>query len=204
MHPLQGKWDGIYRKASGNVRPEPALVLRKYDYLLPEQGRALDLACGMGGNALFLAERGLSTTAWDLSAVAIKRLNQVAANDQLDLVCEVRDLEKEPLPQSSFDVVVVSRFLDRNLNRSLAAALRPEGLLYFQTFVADKDSAIGPVNPAYLLRENELALTFADLILRAYCEAGQTGDQARGFRNEALLVGQKPLNAVEQNDVEKR
>nr|MCS5564747.1 class I SAM-dependent methyltransferase [Methylococcales bacterium] len=157
MHPLQEKWDGIYRKAFGNVRPEPALVLRQYDYLLPGQGRALDLACGMGGNALFLAERGLSTTAWDLSAVAIERLSQVVATDQLDLVCEVRDLEKKPPPQSSFDVVVVSRFLDRNLNRSLAAVLRPGGLLYFQTFVADKDPASGPENPAYLLRENELA-----------------------------------------------
>jgi SAM-dependent methyltransferase len=204
MYPLQEKWDGIYRKVSGNVRPEPALVLRQYDYLLPSQGRALDLACGMGGNALFLAERGLSTTAWDLSAVAIERLSQVVATDQLDLVCEARDLEKEPPAQSSFDVVVVSRFLDRNLNRSLAAALRPGGLLYFQTFVADKDPAIGPENPAYLLRENELATTFADLILRAYCEVGQTGDRARGFRNEALLVGQKPLNTVEQDDVEKR
>ncbi len=204
MHPIQDKWDGIYGKASANGRPEPALVLKQYDYLLPGQGRALDLACGLGGNALFLAERGLSTTAWDLSAVAIARLRQVAADDQLDLVCEVRDLEKEPMPQSSFDVVVVSRFLDRNMNRSLAAALRPGGLLYFQTFVADKDPAIGPVNSAYLLRENELASTFEDLILRAYCEAGQTGDRARGFRNEALLVGQKSLNAVEQDDVEKR
>ena len=37
--------------------PKPAQVLSDYAYLLPESGTALDLACGRGGNALFLARR---------------------------------------------------------------------------------------------------------------------------------------------------
>ncbi|MGH8498391.1 MAG: class I SAM-dependent methyltransferase, partial [Methylococcales bacterium] len=116
----------------------------------------------------------------------------IAERDRLDLVCEVRDLESARLPHQGFDVLVMTRFLDRNLNKELVDALRPGGLLYCQTFIRDKDPATGPGNPEYLLEENELAAMFSGLVLRAYCEAGRIGELSRGFRNEAFLVGQKP------------
>ncbi|MCI0653728.1 MAG: methyltransferase domain-containing protein [Methylococcaceae bacterium] len=192
MNPLQKKFDEIYRKAPPDFRPEPAYVLKAYDYLLPAQGNALELACGMGANALFLAKRGLKTLAWDLSSVAVSRLQRIAGQDGLDLVCEVRNLESARLPRQGFDVLVVTRFLDRNLNTEIIDALRPGGLLYFQTFIRDKDPSVGPANPEYLLAENELAGMFSGLVLRAYCEAGRIGELSLGFRNEAFLVGQKP------------
>ncbi|MCI0733770.1 MAG: methyltransferase domain-containing protein [Methylococcaceae bacterium] len=192
MNPRQNKWDEIYRKASLHWRPAPAYVLQAYDYLLPSRGTAIDLASGFGANALFLAKRGFKTQAWDLSPVAVARLNQIARQDKLDLVCEARDLESAELPQEGFDVLVMTRFLDRNLTEALAGALRPGGLLYFQTFTRDKDPSVGPGNPDYLLAENELARMFTGLVLRAYCEAGRAGDLARGLRNEACLVAQKP------------
>lgn len=191
MNLLQRKWDEIYQRADQNTRPQPAFVLKSYDYLLPREGLAVDLACGLGGNALYLAKQGLKTFAWDLSPVAVAHLNQIAEQEQLDLVSEVYDLETMEWPQQRFDVAVVTRFLDRELCKSIVHALRPEGLLYFQTFIRDKDTSIGPSSPEYLLAENELVGLFSGLVIRAYCETGQVGDVSKGFRNEAYLVGQK-------------
>ena len=61
---LQQKWDSIYHQAEGE--PSIAEVLQHNHYLLPTEGVALDLACGRGGNALLMAERGLSVKAWDI------------------------------------------------------------------------------------------------------------------------------------------
>jgi SAM-dependent methyltransferase len=149
------------------------------------------LACGLGGNALFLAERGLETVAWDVSAVAIQRLEQYAASRSLRITTQVRDVALLPPEPEEFDVVVVCRFLDRSLVRSLAAALRANGLLYYQTFIQNGVSQEGPRNPNYLLEANELLRLFRDLNVCVYRDEGRVGDIALGFRNEAMLVAQR-------------
>ena len=185
--PLAAKWDARYHEAGAAVAAE---VLARNRHLLPASGEALDLACGLGGNALLLARHGLRTTAWDLSPVAIARLAAEAGD--LPLRAEVRDVLAEPPRPASFDVIVVSRFLARDLCPALMAALRPAGLLFYQTFTRDKASPGGPSNPDFLLAENELLRLFSGLRLRVYREEGRIGDVGQGLRNEALLVAQKP------------
>ena len=85
--------------------------------------------------------------------------------------------------------MVVSRFLERSLAGNLVRALKPGGLLFYQTFIREKADAAGPHNPAYLLRPNELLELFKDLRLLVYREEALIGDLDRGFRNEAMLVG---------------
>ena len=177
MNPIQKKWDDIYQNLPDDLNPEPAFGLKAYDFLLPRKGLAIDLACGTGGNALFLAKRGLQTQAWDLSPVVLARLHRVAEQNGLDLVCEVRDLEKSELPKRCYDVVVITRYLNRDLNKQVVDALKPGGLLYFQTFVLDKDPAVGPRNPDYLLGENELLSMFPGLVVRVFCEIRQVGQE---------------------------
>lgn len=186
---LTDKWDNRYRDAGAG---ETAQVLRENSHLLPASGDALDLACGLGGNALLLAQTGLHTHAWDISEVAIERLNAQAAATGLALITERRDVLAAPPKIGSFDVIVVSRFLERRLCKTLMAALRPNGLLFYQTFTRDKASPGGPSNPDFLLAENELLSLFAGLRLRVYREEGRIGDVRHGLRNEALLVAQKP------------
>jgi 2-polyprenyl-3-methyl-5-hydroxy-6-metoxy-1,4-benzoquinol methylase len=185
----QKKWDCRYAAAEG--KPRVAQVLRENHHLLPASGDALDLACGLGGNALLLAQAGLAVQAWDLSSVAIDALRSRAATECLQMQAAVRDVEEQPPMPASFDVIVVSYFLQRALAPTLCAALRPGGLLFYQTFVKDKVSQQGPTNPDFLLAENELLTMFAPLRLRVYHEAGALGDITQGLRNEALFVGQK-------------
>jgi len=185
------KWNDRYRDAQvGESRP--AQVLSDYAHLLPPHGSALDLACGLGANALLLAARGLDTLAWDISAIAVDKLNAHARSHDLPLRAEVRDLNQHGLPEHHFDVIVVGRYLERRLCPAIAAALKPGGLLYYQTWTRAQVSEHGPANPAFRLARNELLHLFADLDVIAYREEDILGDTARGLRDEAYLVAQRP------------
>ncbi len=190
------KWNARYGKAT-NALPAAAEVLVDNLHLLPSSGTALDLACGRGGNALLLARQGLQTSAWDISDSAIEQLNTVALKQQLSLSTEARDVSSYPPEPGSFDVIVVSRFLDRELMPALRNAIKPDGLIFYQTFIRDLVSDSGPTNPDYLLAENELLSIFSDWTVRAYREEGSIGNQENGFRNQAYLVAQKPEDGNE-------
>lgn len=183
------KWNERYA-GSSEIAP-PSLVLTENAHLLPDQGRALDLACGLGGNALFLAREGLTTTAWDISSIAIEKLQAACQSQSLTVTAEVRDVVIEPPSKNSFDVIVVSRFLDRTIIQALVDALAPGGLVYYQTFIVDRVADTGPGNPEFLLNTNELLQLFNSLTVRVYREEGRQGEREKGFRNEAMLVAQK-------------
>lgn len=182
-------WNQRYREAI--TEQLPAKVLADNLHLLPVAGQALDLACGLGANALLLARHGLTTWAWDISPVAISRLDAAARAAGLTVHSEVRAVTARPPEPGRFDVIVVSRFLERSLAPALQAALRSGGLLFYQTFSKLRLSKDGPSNPAFLLDDNELLRLFPALKVRIYRDEGQSGDITRGFRNEAMLVAQK-------------
>jgi tellurite methyltransferase len=191
MSELQEKWDCIYsRDEPGSQAPVP--VLSENAFLLPPAGDALDLASGLGANAIFLAERGLKVTAIDISFVAIEKLNAYASCRRLAIDARQEAVVPSSLPYSAFDVIVISRFLDRSLNDAIIAALKPGGLLFYQTFTRLKVSADGPNNPAYLLEAGELLSLFSPLRPVLYRENAAIGDIRQGLRNEAQFIGQKP------------
>ncbi len=190
MSELQRKWDGVY--SDGLQQPVACQALAENRFLLPKQGMALDLACGVGGNALLLAEFGLTTQAWDISGVALSRLQQNAHARHIDIVTRQLEIAAEDLLEDSFDVIVVSRFLDRTLCNAIMGALKPQGLLFYQTFTRAKLDPQGPSNPDYLLDRNELLRLFVPLFLIHYQEHAGAGELQIGNRNEACFIGQKP------------
>ncbi|MFO1418597.1 MAG: methyltransferase domain-containing protein [Methylotetracoccus sp.] len=186
------KWDARYLAGlDSDTPPQPAWVLEANSHLLPRCGEALDLACGRGGNALYLAGRGFSVTAWDISAVAIAALTRSSFEREGYVKAEVRDVGRIEWPRRRFDLIVVSRFLQRELTGSIIAALKPGGLLYYQTFVRARPGSAGPVSAEFLLEENELLRMFAPLIVRFYREDARCGDPDAGRRDEAYFVGQR-------------
>ena len=185
-------WDQRYSETL--TGQPPATVLSAHLHLLPATGTALDLACGLGANALLLARQGLATWAWDISPVAITRLDEYARKAGLAIHTEIRNVVLRPPEPARFDVIVVSRFLERSLAPALQAALHPGGLLFYQTFTKTRTGegeATGPRNPDFLLDDNELLHLFKPLRVRFYREEGLPGDSSRGCRNEAMLIAQK-------------
>ena len=134
---MSHKWDAIY--AQLDVESSlPVSVLTENEFLLPKAGTALDLACGVGANALFLARHGMTVTGWDISIVAIDKLSAHATRQGLNINACQEKINVESFTGSSFDVIVVSRFLDRTLSDAIIEALKPEGLLFYQTFTREK------------------------------------------------------------------
>lgn len=187
---IENKWNSRYREREVESR-EVSEVLAENQHLLPKSGKALEIACGLGANALFLAEQGLEVDAWDISPVAIDKLQQFCKQRGITLNSVTRDVCREPLPVESYDVIVVSYFLERKLAPALIRALQPGGLLFYQTHIRDKVDDSGPANEAFLLARNELLSLFSDLTVLVYREEGRVGDIRRGFRNRAMLVGMK-------------
>lgn len=188
------KWDARYsaRLETGDDTASPAQVLIDYVHLLPAHGRALDLACGLGANARLLARQGLAVEAWDISPVAIAGLDALARAQGLTLHAEACDALSRPLPAGHYDVIVVSYFLERELCPAIAAALRPGGLLYYQTFTREGAGDSGPRNPVFRLAPGELLRLFASLDCVVYREEGTLGNTARGLRGEAMFIGRQP------------
>jgi len=183
------KWNERYQNNS--VFPPPCQVLHQHMHLLPQSGKALDLACGLGANALLLAKYGLETEAWDYADTALQQLQMQAQKQQLNIKTVIRDVIISPPDANSFDVIVVCHFLERELFPKLIAALKPNGLLFYQTFTQIKVNDNGPKNVAYRLAKNELLQLAQDLTLISYYEVNQLGDINKGLRNEAWLIGQK-------------
>jgi len=180
-------WNQRYKNASHSSLA--CDVLRNHAHLLPKHGTALDVACGLGGNALLLAHHGLQTFAWDFADNAIEALKQQAKD--LPLYPEVRNVVEQPPAEKSFDVIVVSRFLERELAPALINALAPQGLLFYQTFSRTFVEDSPPRNPAFRLADNELLQLFSPLKVVFYQEEARIGDLEQGTRNEAFFIGQR-------------
>ena len=187
---VRDKWDAIYRNEPTTHWPV-AQVLLDYAYLLPLGGVAIDIACGQGGNAIFLAQRGLTTRAWDISQVAIDQLQQRSEKMQLPIVAEKINIQADSFASLHADVMVVAHYLDRKLIPHLIKSLNNGGLIFYQTFCADKLSTDGPKQLDFLLQTNELLHLFYSLRVLIFRDEGRTGDAQFGFRNKSMIVAQK-------------
>jgi rhodanese-related sulfurtransferase len=134
--------------------------------LLPWGGRALDVACGSGRHALTLAVAGFTVDAMDRDLESTGKLAETAQRLSLPLRIREVDLEAEQpvdLGQALYDLVIVTRYLHRPLFDSLRAALKPGGVLLYETFTAAQAETGHPTNPDFLLQEGELVQLVAPL-----------------------------------------
>jgi tellurite methyltransferase len=163
------RWEGRYeQKGAAPLRP-PSQLLERHLHLLP-RGRALDVACGDGRNAVFLARNGFVVDAIDVAAAGLRRAQAVSRRERLPLRLIQGDLDFFPLPAARYSVAVNVRFLQRRLFAALKRCLRPGGVIVFETFITDQARLGHPTNPAHLLEPGELRRAFADLEIIAYEE----------------------------------
>ncbi len=156
-------WDKRYAQGQGMGR-QPAAILREHRELLPARGAALDVAMGSGRNALYLAELGLDVTGIDISTVAIDHCRQEAARRGLPVNALVGDVTAYDFGREAYDLIVNLYFLERAIAPKLAEALRPGGVLVFETFtIAQMQLPGGPHDPSWLLHPAELPLMFRTL-----------------------------------------
>jgi 2-polyprenyl-3-methyl-5-hydroxy-6-metoxy-1,4-benzoquinol methylase len=180
-------WDARYRAGERGPGEEPSALLVRMAHLLPAEGRALDVAAGAGRNAVFLAERGLAVDAVDHSREGLRIAGELARTRGVTIATIVADLQSFDPGDARYDVVVNFHYLQRSLVPRLRRAVRPGGLVLFETYtIAQRDLPTGPSNPDYLLEPGELETLFAGFEI-LLCE--ETVSQTRAL---ASLVARRP------------
>ncbi|OFB36132.1 SAM-dependent methyltransferase [Mycolicibacterium sp. (ex Dasyatis americana)] len=176
------RWDAAYTDSGPDETAALPEVFSDHADRFPRSGSALDIACGTGRAAMWLARRGLHVWGLDVSAVAINQARHSAVRQGVAARCrfDAADLD-EGLPEGpAVDVVLCHRFRDPGLYPALAARLRPGGLLAICVL-----SEVGAQPGRFRAAAGELEAAFAGLEILAASE----GD------GQAWLVARAPAGA---------
>ncbi len=187
----QQRWDKKYRGLPADWVAAPDALLARCTHLLPGYGEALDLACGTGGDLLWLAARKYHVTGIDSSPVALEHCRRILARANLEAALVKADLDDYALPRAHFDLMLMIRYLSRRLIPAIRAALRPGGLVIIKTFNRNHLRRAPRFNPDYLLTPGELHDWFPGITCLA------SNDDPAMAAATSYWVGRKPLNVQE-------
>jgi SAM-dependent methyltransferase len=150
------RWNRKYAGAApgADLTPDPLLI--RHAALLRARGDALDVACGLGDNTLYLAQLGNDVFAVDISEMAVQRLAHRARKRNLSVHAFVADLDTWRPPANGFDLVAVFRYLNRDLIEPIKQALRPGGLLVYRAWNTNHLVDRPDFRPEFLLAHGEL------------------------------------------------
>jgi tellurite methyltransferase len=184
------RWNSRYAEEGEEwLERGPRQLLQEHADLLPGHGLALDAAAGVANNGFFLAKRGLRVIALDISETALKLAMQRARSYALPLCAAVYDLASPWLPANHFDVIVNFRFLERATFGIYRNALKPNGVLFFETFVK---ATAAKSQPDYYLNPGELLAAFQDFEILHWEEEEASQSQRHASSGVARLVARKP------------
>ena len=125
------------------------------------KGNLIDVAMGRGRHAVPLARAGFRVFGVDVKLDAIRDAVAAAKAESLHLNAWCADLTQHPLPVARFDLIVVSRYLQRDLFPALRSAVVPGGAVLYETFTtAQRALGTGPTSPDHLLEPDELRSRF--------------------------------------------
>ena len=162
------RWNARYADGAYESRRHPSSFLKQNADLLPANGRALDLACGGGRNAIYLAHRGLAVDAVDISRVALERGRADAG--ELPIRWVECDLDDGFEAKADYDLLVNIRYVNLPLVSSLLESLRPGGVLVIEQHLATTADVIGPKNPAYRIEAGELGRVASGMVVEHLTE----------------------------------
>ncbi len=187
------RWDQRYRDGSYRARPHATELLQKWQPKLP-RGRALDIACGAGRNALYLASLGYEVDAVDIAPFALERARQTAGERGLKVNWVEADLDTYQPKSDHYDVVVVARYVNRRLLPRLAQALKPGGAILYEHHIRTDLAVDGPKDPDFRLAPDELRDQFAELDIRHYREGLVKDPDGRTMALAQLVAFRNSVN----------
>jgi SAM-dependent methyltransferase len=179
------RWNHKYETERYLFGRDPIPFLKDHIELLPK-GAALELAMGEGRNGVFLATKGFQVTGVDISEAGLKKAHALAAEKKVTLTTVVTDLEQYTIPPDTFDLIICTYYLQRDLFPKIAAALKPGGMVVIETYTVDHLRYRPKFNKAFLLERNELLRLLPGLRVVRYQDV-DTGDAAY-----ASILAQKP------------
>jgi tellurite methyltransferase len=146
-------WEEHFARAGNQDFTPVPLLVEVAEMLSP--GRALDLACGAGRNALYLAGLGWRVVAVDSSPTAIRILRERAAEKGLAVEAHLADLEAGafPINPAAYDLICDFFYLQRNLFPQIREGVRPGGVVAAQIHLRDEHAHDFVLDPGELRAE---------------------------------------------------
>jgi SAM-dependent methyltransferase len=167
------KWDARYREGSYLVRDYPSPFLDAWLERLPRtvfNGRALDIACGAGRNAMCLAQTGLRVDALDISQAALDRAAVSAQERGLSVNWMQADLDDAALEVDAYNVISIIRYRPWRMALQVIDALTADGWLIFEHHLQSTQPVGGPTTNTFRLAPQELLRDYGALRVVFYEE----------------------------------
>ncbi len=145
------------------VHLPPSEWVRRWAHLIAPDASVLDVACGSGRHMAFFSDKGCQVTGID------RNLDALALSARYGQVIQA-DVENGswPIQAATFDALVVTNYLWRPLWPALMQAIKPGGLIIYETFANGNETVGRPSRPEFLLQPGELLKAFEDFIPIAY------------------------------------
>ena len=181
-------WDERYASGKYSSAEPHKLLVSLVEKL--KAGKALDLACGAGRNAIFLAENGWQVTAVDNSSAGLEIAKQRAKEKGLKIDFRFADLEagEFEIEENAYDLICDFYYLQRNLFAAMKKGIRAGGIIVSTIHIYGEGEDAG----RFLLREGELKKFFAGFEILHYHETSQTDtDAGEHHRRTAEIIARK-------------
>ncbi len=149
------------------------------------KGKALDVAMGEGRNGVYLAIHGFEVTGLDISEKGLEKAQALAKKHNVTIKTKVVDLENVELEANSYDLILCTYFMDRELYKKFYNALKPGGMVLVETYNIDY-LKYRRFNAKWALDTNELLEIFKGMRVLRY----QDYDDAREAYSS--IIAQKP------------
>ena len=162
------KWNDRYRTGAYQERDRPSEFLTRW---LPQisSGRALDVACGAGRNAFYLAEAGFTVDAVDVSGEGLACAKASACDRGITVNWIELDLDTGIPGDDRYDLILMIRYVNPALLASLPERLRPGGYLLCEEHLVTTAEVIGPENPRFRVQPGELEKAASQMHV-VFCE----------------------------------
>ena len=179
----RNKWNQRYAEDSYH-KNNPVTLVQDWLPRLP-MGRVLDVACGAGRNAIFLAQAGHQVDAIDISRVGLNLARQKAENQGLSINWIEQDLDQPYQFDTEYDLIIVMWYVNLALISRLCDCLAPGGYLLCEEHLITDQEVIGPTCSNYRVAPGDLreAVSGVDVLLyEESIEMNAEGEQVASAR----------------------
>ncbi|MCU0497449.1 MAG: class I SAM-dependent methyltransferase [Anaerolineae bacterium] len=153
-------WDQVYQARGKQPYPDSDPLLYEYVPIAPSnEMRALDLACGVGQNGLWIAKQGYTVDLIDISRNALSLARREIEQRRVTSVNLLQaDLDQERFPRERYDVVIVFRYHHAALLPQLVNTVRPSGRIISLTFNHRYRDQATPIERPFIVEPGEWRL----------------------------------------------
>ena len=185
----RSKWDQRYAEDSYR-KTNPVNLVQDWVPRIPA-GKALDVACGAGRNAIFLARCGHRVDAVDISPVGLQKAKQSASEQSVDVNWMQHDLDQAFEFDTDYDLILVLWFVNLGLIRRLCNCLSPGGYILCEEHLITDEDVIGPSSDDYRVAPGALREAVAGLEVLLYQESIEIGEDDGEPVASARVVARK-------------